>query len=282
MTQPDRPRGRGHEGDASTGQERRGRALALPCCSRNSSKDEAFLDGFARSEPDLGVVAAYGRILPQRLLDAAATGHDQRARVAAAALARRRAGASRHSRRRSMRPASQSCASCRRSTPARCWRRAVVAIGPDETSRRARDAARAASARTAGRDARPARRGSGRPRSRRTRRLVTYAPQTGTRTRAMSTGRVPRRSPQPHSRLAAVAAGRRTFARPPRVVATVDGRERRRRSSSRRTRHDLGSGVRRAANRHRCRRRASSRDPARRTSTDAGPRVCERTSGPRR
>jgi methionyl-tRNA formyltransferase len=67
ITQPDRPKGRGHQVVAPPVKE-----LALrhgvPVWQPTRLKDEAWLDEMRRLEPDLGVVAAYGRILPDALL----------------------------------------------------------------------------------------------------------------------------------------------------------------------------------------------------------------------
>ena len=62
ITQPDRPRGRGHKTTASPV-----KATALPAGIRvlqpDSVKDAAFLAELSALTPDLGVVAAYGQIL---------------------------------------------------------------------------------------------------------------------------------------------------------------------------------------------------------------------------
>lgn len=68
VTQPDRPRGRGHKESAAPVKafaESRGLRVLQP----ERLKDEAILDDIRRLAPDLGVVAAYGKILPQSLLD---------------------------------------------------------------------------------------------------------------------------------------------------------------------------------------------------------------------
>jgi methionyl-tRNA formyltransferase len=69
ITQPDRPRGRGrHVSNAPV------KALAVsrgvPVLQPERLKQEMFGDAFAALDADLGVVAAYGKILPQWLLDA--------------------------------------------------------------------------------------------------------------------------------------------------------------------------------------------------------------------
>jgi len=67
VTQPDRPRGRGHQTtDAPV------KALAssagLPILQPDRLKDGSFLEELASLRPDLGVVAAYGRILTEAVL----------------------------------------------------------------------------------------------------------------------------------------------------------------------------------------------------------------------
>ena len=69
VTQPDRPRGRGQRvSDAPV------KALALSrevvVLQPERLKRELFEDSFAKLDAELGVVAAYGKILPQWLLDA--------------------------------------------------------------------------------------------------------------------------------------------------------------------------------------------------------------------
>lgn len=68
VTQPDKPRGRGQKpspGPVKAFAASRG----LPVLQPERLRDEAFLSGIAEMAPDLGVVAAYGKILPQALLD---------------------------------------------------------------------------------------------------------------------------------------------------------------------------------------------------------------------
>jgi methionyl-tRNA formyltransferase len=68
VTQPDRPRGRGqHVSDAPV--KARALAAGVPILQPLKLKDADFLDAFHGWNADLGVVAAYGRILPQALLD---------------------------------------------------------------------------------------------------------------------------------------------------------------------------------------------------------------------
>ena len=133
------------------------------CCSRRRLKDPAFLDALAALGADLGVVAAYGKILTDAVLATPRLGHDQRPRVAAAAVSRRGAGASRGHRRRTRdrrhdharregarrrarcsrrragrsgptRPATRSSAISRSSAPA-CWSTTLDALagGPRRT-----------------------------------------------------------------------------------------------------------------------------------------------------
>ena len=67
VTQPDRPRGRGQKvSDAPV----KARALdaGLPVLQPERMKDPAFLDALAAWGADLGVVAAYGRILTETIL----------------------------------------------------------------------------------------------------------------------------------------------------------------------------------------------------------------------
>jgi methionyl-tRNA formyltransferase len=68
VTQPDRPRGRGQKIQVEAV---KAAALenALPVWQPERLKDPAFLSRLAEQRPDIGVVAAYGRILPQVLLD---------------------------------------------------------------------------------------------------------------------------------------------------------------------------------------------------------------------
>ena len=67
VTQPDRPRGRGHkvvpEAVKIAAVEH-----GLPVFQPVKLKDPAFLETLRSLRPDLGVVAAYGRILPPELL----------------------------------------------------------------------------------------------------------------------------------------------------------------------------------------------------------------------
>jgi methionyl-tRNA formyltransferase len=68
VTQPDRPRGRGQKlvsGPVKSFAEARG----LPVLQPTRLRDEAFMAAITAWRPDIAVVAAYGRILPQALID---------------------------------------------------------------------------------------------------------------------------------------------------------------------------------------------------------------------
>jgi methionyl-tRNA formyltransferase len=67
VTQPDRPRGRGHRLAAPPVKEM-ALARGVPVWQPERLKDERLLDELRGLAPDLGVVAAYGRILPEVLL----------------------------------------------------------------------------------------------------------------------------------------------------------------------------------------------------------------------
>jgi methionyl-tRNA formyltransferase len=68
VTQPDRPRGRGHEVSASPVKQ-----VALEAgvhvYQPESIKSESALEFFRRMAPDAVVIIAYGQIIPQRLID---------------------------------------------------------------------------------------------------------------------------------------------------------------------------------------------------------------------
>jgi methionyl-tRNA formyltransferase len=67
VTQPDRPRGRGHNtSDAPV--KARAVEAGLPILQPERMKDPAFLEALAAWNADLGVVAAYGRILTDAIL----------------------------------------------------------------------------------------------------------------------------------------------------------------------------------------------------------------------
>ena len=69
VSQPDRPRGRGHQlqHTPAQGAGRRG----IPVLQPRRFEDEAFLQTMRGLGPDLGVVVAFGRILPDALLASA-------------------------------------------------------------------------------------------------------------------------------------------------------------------------------------------------------------------
>jgi methionyl-tRNA formyltransferase len=67
VTQPDRPHGRGHRhSDAPV--KRRALQAGVPVLQPSALKDLDFIEAMSGLRPDLGVVAAYGKILPERLL----------------------------------------------------------------------------------------------------------------------------------------------------------------------------------------------------------------------
>lgn len=69
VTQPDRPRGRGHRmSDAPV--KARAVAAGLPVLQPERMKDPAFLDALGALRADLGVVAAYGKILTNAVIAA--------------------------------------------------------------------------------------------------------------------------------------------------------------------------------------------------------------------
>jgi methionyl-tRNA formyltransferase len=68
ITQPDKPRGRGQK-ESPSPVKALAQSRGLPVLQPGRLKDEAFLQEIRRLAPDLGVVAAYGKILPQALLD---------------------------------------------------------------------------------------------------------------------------------------------------------------------------------------------------------------------
>jgi methionyl-tRNA formyltransferase len=67
VTQPDRPRGRGQRTTDSPVKARAGGADVL-VLQPSALKDPAFVNEFAACRTDLGVVAAYGKILPASLI----------------------------------------------------------------------------------------------------------------------------------------------------------------------------------------------------------------------
>lgn len=68
VTQPDRPKGRGNK-LAFPEVKERALELGFPVHQPDSVKDEAFLDLLRGYNPDVIVVVAFGRILPQAVLD---------------------------------------------------------------------------------------------------------------------------------------------------------------------------------------------------------------------
>ena len=67
VSQPDRPKGRGHH-LAPTPTKQVALERSIPVLQPDRLRDEAWLAQFAALSPDLGVVAAYGKILPEALL----------------------------------------------------------------------------------------------------------------------------------------------------------------------------------------------------------------------
>jgi methionyl-tRNA formyltransferase len=67
VTQPDRPRGRGQRVTPSP-VKARAEAAGLAVLQPDRLRDDAFLEDMRRVAPDLGVVAAYGKLLPESLL----------------------------------------------------------------------------------------------------------------------------------------------------------------------------------------------------------------------
>ncbi len=67
VSQPDRPKGRGHR-LAPTPTKEVALAAGIPVLQPERLKDDAFLTQIAALSPDIGVVAAYGRLLPDVLL----------------------------------------------------------------------------------------------------------------------------------------------------------------------------------------------------------------------
>jgi methionyl-tRNA formyltransferase len=67
VTQPDRPRGRGQK-LAFAPVKTRAASAGVPILQPSKLKDASFVDAFNAFNPDLGVVAAYGRILPAALI----------------------------------------------------------------------------------------------------------------------------------------------------------------------------------------------------------------------
>ena len=196
VTQPDRPRGRGQQvSDAPVKALAAARRPAGPAAGAPRAATVRAAD-FAALNADLGVVAAYGKILPDWLLRDAAARPDQRPRVAAAALPRRLAGSSRgHRRRRRNRRHDHARGQGARRRPDARARR-VVPIGPDDTTTDRRSACwrSAAPSCWCGRSIRstPAPRAE----TPQDESLVTYAPKLA-KSEGRSTGR--RRRPSVHN-----------------------------------------------------------------------------------
>lgn len=68
VTQPDRPAGRGRKMRASP-VRRAAQEAGLDVLTPERAGDAQFIDALAEREPELGVVVAYGEILPPRLLE---------------------------------------------------------------------------------------------------------------------------------------------------------------------------------------------------------------------
>src|SRR5580765_1004660 len=67
VTQPDRARGRGLQVTSSA--VKAAADGVVPVLQPERLKDESWLQTFRNLQPDLAIVAAYGRLLPQVLLD---------------------------------------------------------------------------------------------------------------------------------------------------------------------------------------------------------------------
>jgi methionyl-tRNA formyltransferase len=68
VSQPDRPRGRGQKLQP-TPTKLAAEAAGVPVLQPTRLKEDAFADALRALSPDLGVVAAYGRIIPDRILE---------------------------------------------------------------------------------------------------------------------------------------------------------------------------------------------------------------------
>ena len=249
-----RPRGRGQQAPAAPVKALALSDTACPCCSRARLKDDAtFSTRCAPSTP----TSAWSRPTARSCRDDCSDrprSADQRARVAAAALARRGARPSRRSRRRRetgvtiMRvvealDAGPMLAACR--TP----------IGPDETSVDARAAPGGARRRAARRDRRSPGARATSPRRRRTTSLRDLRARSWTRGARSRLDAPGARDPQPDSRHS--TRGRW----PPRCCAggascCIAPRSTRRGADPRRARHDRRRRARRARRRGRRRRAA--------------------------
>ena len=67
VSQPDRPKGRGHH-LAATPTKALALAHSIEVLQPERLKDEAFMERMTSLAPDVGVVAAYGKLLPESLL----------------------------------------------------------------------------------------------------------------------------------------------------------------------------------------------------------------------
>jgi methionyl-tRNA formyltransferase len=67
VSQPDKPKGRGHR-LVPTPVKETALAAGVPVSQPERLRDEEFLRSMSALEPDLGVVAAYGKLLPEALL----------------------------------------------------------------------------------------------------------------------------------------------------------------------------------------------------------------------
>lgn len=68
VSQPDRPKGRGHK-TQPTEVKKAAESLGIPVYQPETLKNEFFKDELAKIDPDVIVVAAYGKILPGYILD---------------------------------------------------------------------------------------------------------------------------------------------------------------------------------------------------------------------
>ena len=75
VSQPDRPKGRGHQ-LAPTPTKALALTRGIPVLQPERLKDDAFLSQIAGFAPDLGVVAAYGKLLPDAAAQHPAARHD--------------------------------------------------------------------------------------------------------------------------------------------------------------------------------------------------------------
>ena len=73
VSQPDRPKGRGQRLQP-TPTKLVAETAGIPVLQPTRLKDDAFADALRALSPDLGVVAAYGRIIPDRILETPSLG----------------------------------------------------------------------------------------------------------------------------------------------------------------------------------------------------------------